>query len=168
MRPLKYELSMRLMFNNNSIRSSFEKLKVAIKSLDNQEIYTAIGELLLWVVTTDEWHTKNGLADYKHRKGKDEGGKILYGMRHAFNCLKHNMTFFQIHHKEGGFQFPITFPLEIQEINILWMPAGDILNGEHESQKVNYIKNLQGKEVVETFEGAITFLNKEFAKINFD
>lgn len=168
MKLLPYELSMRLMFNNNSVRDSFQKLKVAIKSKDNQEIYTAIGELLLWVVTTDEWHIKNGLDDYKQRKGKDEGGKILYGMRHAFNCLKHNMSFFQIHHKEGGFSFPISSPLKIKEITILWMAAGDILNGEHVNQKENYIKYLQGKEVIETFENVITFLNKEFAKIQFD
>ena len=88
-------------------------------------------------------------------------------MRHAFNCLKHNMSFFQIHHKEGGFEFPISFPLEIKEITILWMSVGDILNGEYENQKENYIKYLQGQEVIATFESAITFLNKEFAKVIF-
>ncbi|RST59720.1 hypothetical protein D5F11_011500 [Siminovitchia terrae] len=168
MKVLPYEQDMRLAFNNDSIRLSFQKLKEAIQSTDNQEVYTAIGELLLWVVTTDEWHIENGLADYKERKGKDEDGKILYGMRHAFNCLKHNMSFFQIHHKKGGLEYPITSPLETKEITILWMPAGNILNGKHESQKKNYIKYVEGREVVETFKSAITFLNKEFAKVTFN
>jgi len=170
MKELKYEQSIRLMFNHNSIRLSFQKLEKAISSddLDDQEIYTTVGELLLWVVTTDEWHKIHGLRGYKSRRNKDEDGNIIFGMKHAFNMLKHNMAFFQIHRKDGGFEFPISFPMEIEEITVNWMPAGDILIGKYPDQKENYIKYLEGKEVLETFSKVITFLNKEYANIRFD
>ncbi len=167
MNELPYELSIRLAFNNNSIRSSYGKLKKALDTSDDQEIYTAIGELLLWVVTTDDWHNTNGLTEYKKRKREDDQVKILFGMRHAFNCLKHNMAIFQIHQKEGGFEFPLVFPLEIKEIKVVWMSAGKVLIGEHKNQAENYIKHLQGKEVLDTFQDVVTFLNREYAKVKF-
>lgn len=161
---------MRLMYNHNSIRASFQKLEKATSSddLDDQDIYTAVGELLLWVVTTDEWYKIHGLKDYKSKRNKDENGKILFGMKHAFNMLKHNMAFFQIHRKDGGFEFPITFPMEIEEITINWMPAGDVLNGKYPEQKGNYINYLEGKEVIETFKKVITFLNNEYERIKLN
>lgn len=170
MKNLKYEQSIRLMFNHNSIRASFKKLEKSIISdnIDDQFIYTAIGELLLWVVTTDEWHQIHGLGDYKKRRNKNTDGEIIFGMRHAFNMLKHNMAFFQIHRKNGGLEFPMTFPIEKDEITVNWMPAGDVLNGKYPEQKENYINYLEGKDVLETFSKVITFLNEEYTRIRFD
>lgn len=170
MKEIKFTQSMRLGFNHNSVRESYQKLKKAIEtdSPNDLDIYTAIGELLLWVVTTDEWHIKHGLKDYKSRRNKDKNGEILFGMRHAFNMVKHNMDFFQIHRKNGGTKFPITFPLIIEKVKVVWMQAGDILNGQYPDQKENYIKYLEGKEVLETFGEVITFLNNEHARIRFD
>ena len=110
----------------------------------------------------------HGLEDYKSRRNTDEGGEVLFGMRHAFNMLKHNMDFFQIHKKDGGFRFPMSFPLVIEKIRVVWMPAGESLTGKYPGQKENYIKYLEREEVLETFSKVITFLNKEYARINFD
>lgn len=165
---LPYEKKIRLKYNMHSISSSFKKLENAVSKLNDQEIYTAIGELLLWVVTTDDWHRKNGEYDYKKRMEKDKNGVILLGMRHAFNSLKHNMSIFQIHDKEGGLEFPITFPLEISETSVIWMTAGETLNGKYPEQKENYIKYLEGIDIIETFKDALRFLGNEFQSIMFE
>lgn len=170
LKTLKFTQSMRLGFNHNSVRNSFQKLDNIVneENPSDLDVYTAIGELLLWVVTSDEWHTKYGLSDYVSRRNQDEDGAILLGMRHAFNMLKHNMDFFQIHRKDGGLEFSLEFPIEFEKITLKWMLAGDILNGIHENQKGNYIKYLEGEEIIDTFRKVVTFLSGEYSRIKFN
>lgn len=120
------------------------------------------------IITTDTWHKEHGETDYITRRDQDQDGVLLKGMIHAFNCVKHNMSFFQIHQKDGGFSFPISFPLAADPITVHWMPAGEILKGDYENQKKNYVKYIEGKEILDTFNQVLTFLNKEFTLITFN
>jgi hypothetical protein len=50
---------------------------------------------------------------------------------------------------------------EVPRLIVVWMKAGDILEGDKPRQKQNYIKHLEGKEIFDTFKKVLTFLNKE-------
>ncbi|MEC5422399.1 hypothetical protein QGM71_02700 [Virgibacillus sp. C22-A2] len=165
MSDLKYEHKMRLKFNQYSSRTAYKRLKEGINTNNDHEIYAATGELLLWIMTTDEWHLEHGMEDYIDRRNKNKNGMLLNGMRHAYNMMKHNMGFFQIHQKEGGLKFPVRFPVNFK-ITVRWVVAGEVLNGTYPNQKQNYIKHLEGKEVIQTFSQVLTFLNVENQKFH--
>lgn len=168
MNNISSDYNMRLKYNHKSLLDSFEKFYEASNEANNHKIYTSIGELLLWIMTSDEWHRVHGGENYSNLRSEDPEGKLLLGMAHAFNSFKHNMNFFKIHTKRGGMSFPISFPLVFKPVVIEWMEAGDILEGKHPNQKKNYIKYLEGKDVEETFRSVISFLSKEYSKINIE
>jgi len=58
---------------------------------------------------------------------------------------------------QGGFTFPIHFPLVIPKREIVW---SIIDNGDKENQKRNYKKFLEGKDVVKTCKEMINILEK--------
>ena len=87
-------------------------------------------------MTTDRWHQVHGSADYTKRQKSDINGELIFGMSHAFNCFKHNMDFYQIHHKRGGMTFPMRFPAAFGPTNVVWINAGDILEGIYPNQTV--------------------------------
>ncbi len=165
----RYELRMRLKFNLYACRTAKDRLEKAIENNDNHEIYTAIGELLLWIMTTNEWFIKHGLKDYKRRANRDPKGTLILGLAHAYNSMKHNMDFFTIHYKNAGFSFNnIDFAnLDFRPSAVRWIYAGELLKGVFESQRINYIKYIEGKEVLDTFNDALLFLNNEAQKYLF-
>lgn len=153
----------RLENNHYALEKAIKRLNASIDKNDEQEIYAATGETLLWVLTTEEWHKKHN-EGYKQRKKQNQNGLILFGLLHAYNSVKHNMNFIQIHKKEGGFQFPMEFPLDISPITVNWTKAGNILDEGWPVQKENYEKYIQGKEVLETIQLAMEFLKSESEK----
>ncbi|WP_117168878.1 hypothetical protein [Paraliobacillus sediminis] len=161
-----FQHKMRLKFNMYSSRTAYNRLEKAIEENNNHEIYASTGELLLWVLTTDEWHKKNGDSNYESKRDNSDGGKIMSGLRHAYNMVKHNMDLFEINQKEGGRKFPFSFPMTFPEIKVFWIP-GKTLDGLHKNQKENYIEHIEGKEVLKTFSQALTFLNQESQKYIF-
>ena len=146
----------RLENNHYALKNAYYRLKKAIDLNHDQEIYSATGEVLLWVMTTNEWHQKHNKG-YKKRRNKDDNGQILFGLLHAYNSMKHNMDFIKIHKKEGGFSFPISFPLEIPPLTVNWMEEGEVLKGKQPDQKKNYEMYIEGKEVLDTFNLAMQF-----------
>jgi len=159
-----FHYKMRLRFNKYASRTAYERLKNAIRENADLEIYASTGELLLWVLTTDEWHKIHGASDYEQKRDRNTNGIIMSGLRHAYNMMKHNMGFIQIHQKEGGLRTPFTLPMTLTEVKVIWMPAGEVLNGKHPNQKNNYINHIEGEEVLETFTRVLTFLNQESRK----
>lgn len=159
MENVKFEVKMRLKSNHYATRKAYNRLQKAVEMNDNTKMYCAIGEVLLWILTTEEWHKKHNI-EYADVKQGDDNGVLIYGLRHAYNMVKHNMQFFLIYNKKGGFSFPTTSPIEFKEIEIHWMVAGDILEGQHPNQKKNYEKYLENEEILGTLDRAITFLNK--------
>ena len=77
----------RLENNHYAIKKSTKRLEQAIEERDEMEVYAAIGESLLWVLTTDEWHKKHN-PGYCDRKKRHEKGKILFDL-----IKENNFTF---------------------------------------------------------------------------
>ena len=170
MSKLNYEQKMRLKYNQNASRTAYIRLSKAIETYDNNGIYSSIGELLLWVMTTHKWHKTHGLIDYDSRRMSNENGLIISGLSHAYNSMKHNMEIFNIHNKKQGFSFSsFSFSnLDFRPYTVHWIEAGKLLNGKYENQKQNYITYIEGKEVLKTFNEALIFLNKENEKHLFN
>lgn len=156
--PLK-----RLRNNHYAINNAFQRLKDAVDSNIDVDIYVATGEMLLWIMTTSEWHLEHN-EGYRQRRNKDKKGQLLFGLLHSYNLMKHNMEFITLHQKEGGFSFPFSFPVVFPPITVHWAKAGDLLVGKFESQKENYVKYIEGKEIIDTFKDVLFFLNQEKAR----
>lgn len=154
----------RLENNHYAIGNAIERLSRAIEFNYEQDIYTSLGETLLWVLVTDEWHIAHN-PGYIDRRNVHNDGMILLGLRHAYNMVKHNMNIMQVHQHEGGFSFPLEFPLEILPISVHWMKAGIKLEGKYKKQKMHYEEHIEGKEVVGTFEDSLEFLREEYQRI---
>lgn len=157
----------RLDYNHRSMNKAYEKLRKAIEINDDQEIYEATGELLLWIISTDEWHKKwnNG---YRKRKSRSEEGRYIYGLLHAYNSIKHNMNFIKIHRTNGGFTLPMTLPVKIEKITFHWIDSKGVLEEGRGDTIKNYKKYIEGKELVPTLDSSIKFLNRERSYIKKD
>ncbi|OAB41430.1 hypothetical protein [Paenibacillus glacialis] len=157
----------RLEYNRYALEKVYQRLQNAVDSNHEQEIYTALGETLLWIMTTDEWHLSHDPI-YKERRDLDEKGQLLLGLKHAYNSMKHNMYFIKIHNKMGGAKFPISFPIKIPVITVHWMIADELMlgnKGKLGENYENYKRYIEEKEVLCTFELAMEFLNEEYIKI---
>jgi len=160
-----YTAKMRLKANQYAYATAFKRLKEAIKQKDNNEVYSSIGELLLWVITTEEWHWKYNEKQYKQEKKLSEGDLVVFRLRHANNMVKHNMQFLQIFNKRdsSGFNSSGFNKAKFnQPVEYRWLNAKNVLDTDdsHENQVENYIKYIEDREIIGTFDKAITFLNK--------
>jgi hypothetical protein len=168
MSKLNYEQKMRLKFNQYAHRTAYKRLKTAIEENNDHEIYSSIGELLLWVMTTHEWHKIHGQNGYEKRALEDEKGILLYGLAHAYNSMKHNMKFFVMHNKQAGFSFEsLDFSNLDFKPTIHWINSNNLLDEGFENQKRNYINHIEGKEVLSIFDDVLIFLNREFQTLYF-
>ncbi|CKE95530.1 Uncharacterised protein [Streptococcus pneumoniae] len=159
----------RLQRTEYALKNSHKRLKEAFAIMnDEHQMYATLGETLLWIVATNDWHMEFNKENYLYRQKRDTRGILLFGLRHAYNMVKHNMNFIELHKTEAVPQFtfpvvepPVTFCL----IKVLWKDICNIpCERRYENQKQNYIKYLQGKEVLETISQAIKFLLEENEK----
>ncbi|WP_066307780.1 hypothetical protein [Bacillus sp. FJAT-29814] len=168
MSELNYEQRMRLKFNHYASITAFKRLEKAIEESNDHEIYSAIGELLLWVMTTHEWHKKHGLADYYNRAGQDEKGLLLFGLAHAYNSMKHNMKLFVIHNKIGLHFNNIDFnKIDFRPYAVRWIKAANLLDEGFPNQQKNYVDYIEDKDVLKTFNDVLIFLNNEMQTLIF-
>lgn len=93
--------------------------------------------------------TIHALMDYADRFLQDD--ESILACRYVNNTIKHADGF--VTHKEvtGGFSFPITFPLEIEEIKIVWKRCAE-LECRYKNQKNAYQNCFAGKPLVETLQ----------------
>lgn len=164
-RNISIDALKRLENNHYALEKAYQRLVEAIETRDENEIYASTGETLLWVITTEEWHLKHKPSSYKYARSANESGQILLGLKHSYNSMKHNMNFIKIHQIEGGFAFPFEFPLKIPRLTVRWVSAEKVDEG-FENQINNYKKYVEGKEVLETFHQALSFLNNQKKKLN--
>ncbi|RSL33842.1 hypothetical protein D7Z54_09130 [Salibacterium salarium] len=157
----------RLENNEYAIDKTHKRMKQAINDRDHHDIFVTVGELLLWVITTDDWHVTHNDSNYPQRKINDEYGQKLLGLRHSFNLLKHNLKFVEMHEEKGGLTLPFTLLATLPPIKVLWKKAGDELVTNRQSQKENYEKFIEGEEIIETFDKAIHFLKSEKKNITY-
>lgn len=152
----------RLKKTEQALVQAYERLKVFIDNRDEDRIYAALGETLLWINVTHDWHKKNN-EKYVHRLNINQKKNFISGIRFAYNLVKHNLDFIVLHEEDGGFSFPMEFPIEIPELKIVWTQASDIPvnDSEFKNQRNHYISYLQGKKVVDTVNEVFDYLMNE-------
>ena len=135
-----------------AINKSFEEMKKVVNTILNkskyeeeerQKLFFCIGTCIHWIL------------DYAERIEINESDKqYISAFRYINNSLKHAFEVKEISAYSGGITYPIEFPLEIPEKQIVWSVAD---NGKS-SQRNNYKEILSGKNVVVTCENAIEIL----------
>lgn len=115
---------------------------------ENNKLFLTVGTCL------------HSILDYADRvKIKKEDEKLVSAFRYANNSLKHCIEVKDITKQNGGFTFPIEFPLVIPKKEVVW---SIIDNGgeDKKNQRNNYKKLLEGKEIIETCKNVIEILEK--------
>nr|DAL96934.1 MAG TPA: hypothetical protein [Caudoviricetes sp.] len=152
----------RLDNNIYALDMAYKRLQNSLNSNEEKDIYSAVGELLLWVLTTDEWHREHNDRNYENRLYNDDNGQVLLGLRYAYNLMKHNMDFYDIHNKiQGGVFLPAVLPIVFPPPTVYWRFLDEDMESGYKNQVDNYKKHIQGREIITTFDNAIAFLNKE-------
>ena len=159
----------RLKNNEYAMMKSFDLLKEAIGNFDRREIYKYIGELLLWIITTEEWHLKHNENSYTESK-QNEGNQIISGLRAAYNLVKHNMLFDYLHTESNGLYAGENvfcgMGLYCTSPTIIWDYFDSSIHElKYEKQAESYKKYLSGRNMILTFEKAVRFLEEENNKI---
>lgn len=140
-----------------SMKCSYEKMYSEIHRIldmtiyedkEKEEIFFAVGTCLHWIL------------DFAARidiKEQDRG--IISAFKYANNSLKHSIKVMEITEEAGGFEFPIEFPFESPEREVIWSIVDDGDN-RWEKQRKNYKEFLEGKNVNETCNNVIKILEK--------
>lgn len=129
----------------SNFRIMFLGLQQAIEEYLESGHYTGKMEYVeAYLVSTI--HT---LIDYADRFLKDDDE--IMACRYVNNTIKHVAGY--VTHKEvkGGLTFPISFPLECEEIRVVWRCNAD-LECRHKDQKKAYIRCFAGRELLETLQ----------------
>lgn len=80
---------------------------------------------------------------------KNEGKEIL-ACKYANNMLKHDPSIVTHVQSNGGFSFPMSFPLSIEKINIVW--KWQELHTKHPEQKAAFKELFANKPVLDTLQ----------------
>lgn len=163
MSELNFEQRSRLKLNQIASQNAMARLAKAHNESNELNFYASSSELLMWIIASHDWHLQNGDSNYEDRMKNNSKGVIIYGMRHAFNMMKHKMDFMYIHEKTTDLVLPFSMG-SVATVIYLWRKAGSELEGDNPKQKANYIKYLEGKEMFSTFRNAMDFLNEENMK----
>jgi hypothetical protein len=164
---------LRLTYINLGLRESNKRLKEALNAFDPNSlpITTSLSEVLFWLNVADEWHLRNRNTNgsYTKLREKEIGGQCLLGLRHAFNSLKHEMSFIKlIRSAEGKPLFDGSgFFVEDFSKEIIWLKAKGLIDKRKKKDKSNlrnYRKYLEGKNVPNTIEEATRFLYERFTE----
>ena len=78
--------------------------------------------------------------------------------KYASNLVKHNEVIISHTYSDGGISFPIGFPVEINNIDILW--KNGCLDVIHSDQKVAYNNKFADKSVKDTLQPIIDLMLK--------
>lgn len=136
------------------------------KSINPDEVYRITIELLNWVVNSNEWFYTNYHSKYvKLRNEDDKARGIIRGLKQAYNSFKHNLDIISVEGRKY-----IDF-LKADKINyvieqIVWVRYHEIKSNDDRKLLVDgYKYYLESNSVIETFDIAISFLNKCFREI---
>jgi len=163
----------RLKYINYGLQKSVKRFQkvMASKEKNSLSINSGLSEVLFWLNTADEWHYKNRnhQGSYKRKRKKETGGQYLLGLKHAYNSLKHEMTFIKLIRPTEGKPLFEGSELHIEDYssNIIWLNAEGLIDKRAEDEKnIKHYKNyIQGKNVVQTIEEATSFLNKLYTEV---
>lgn len=131
-------------------------LQVAGEDLNNEELKKEVnyrvGTFLHWLINNYERLEQS--ADVSH-----EDKSFFSGLRYANNKLKHDINAIKVYQRTGGFSFPMTFPLSIEAIQFKWCEYKREINPNYENQFKNYVRFIQGNEILQISEKALSIIN---------
>ena len=90
----------------------------------------------------------HALIDYAD-KYLDVNDERIKACKYANNTLKHNDRLITHQKAEGGFSFPISFPICFEEIKVVWNYKSDVKT-RHKDQQTAFKKLFAGKPVLDT------------------
>lgn len=157
MRRLKYNLKAMEMYE--------VELKESIKGEDDFKIYLNIGNLLHWIIMTEEWHRKHNSKKYKYERNNISG--LMEAIRFANNSMKHNMIFKRIHLNPTaipcGSEEAICGTFSCGTDEVLWNSViGFKSNIPWRIEQYNcYNKHLKLKNIIDSLAPVIKFLKLE-------
>lgn len=138
-----------------AVNKSFEEMKQTVSTILNrneygekerQELFFCIGTCIHWIL------------DYAARlEIKEDDKKYISAFRYINNSLKHAFEVKEISSQRGGITFPLEFPVEIPERQIVWTVAD---NDGRKCQKNNYYELLNNQSVISTSEKVIALLKR--------
>ncbi len=138
-----------------AMTESFKSMQEEIHRVLNLSNYTEEENNKLFLTVGTCLHS---ILDYADRvKIKKEDKKLLSAFRYANNSLKHCIEVKDITKQNGGFSFPIQFPLVIPKKEVVWSIV-DNGGEDKKNQRNNYKKLLEGKEIIETCRNVIEIL----------
>ncbi|MCS1382712.1 hypothetical protein NXZ75_10960 [Lysinibacillus sphaericus] len=150
-----------------SMSKSLTKLKEAISTGRDNEIYYELGNTLQWMMIAEEWIWKNDKTFYQ-KTNNHLDGKLLRGLRHAYNLVKHDYMCIQSHTAKviPKFTFPLIIPeegIELGEILFVWA-KNEEFQGDSKRQRDTYHNLLVDVNIIETIEQVKPYLEYEIKK----
>lgn len=145
------------------------ELKRSIKKEDDFEIYLNIGNLLHWIIMTEEWHKEhnNKRDKYEKVKRKNNMVNLMRAVRFANNSMKHNMIFQILHLKPTavacGSSGAICGTFSSGTSQVIWNKIKGFNSKKpwEIQQYESYIKCLELKSIKSTLRPVVSFLKTE-------
>lgn len=124
----------------------FEELKKAVNNyLDYGHIHGEIEYINAFLTASI-----HSLIDYTDRYFDSEDAEIM-ACKYVNNTLKHNDVLVTHSKPVGGFTFPITYPIVIPKIEVLWNYDKSVKTRHPEQQRA-FEKLFAGKPIIETLQ----------------
>lgn len=147
-------------------QSDFNK---AILNEDDFDIYLNIGNLLHWIIMTEEWHKKHNNKRNKYENDKREKNMIdlIRAVRFANNSMKHNMIFQILHLNPTavacGSNEAICGTFSSGTSQVIWNKIKGFNSKKpwEIQQYESYIKCLELKSIKSTLRPVVSFLKTE-------
>lgn len=90
----------------------------------------------------------HALIDYAD-KYLDVNDERIKACKYANNTLKHNDRLITHQKADGGFSFPISFPICFEEIQVVWNYNSEVKT-RYEDQQIAFEKHFAGKPILDT------------------
>jgi hypothetical protein len=142
-----------------------KRFQEAAKNADGNVAYVPLFETLNWAVVLDDptrqyWAPEGKVLGWQWRE-RVPGAEVMAGVRFARNRAHHQWSD-ALRLDGGGFQFPLSFPLNFWEW--VWRPASELPEGRPDPDgEAIYIRGLQGRAARATLAelgGAFAFLRQ--------
>ena len=144
------------------LNKAYDELEIAIENANDN----LNSKLIILEVEFRLGNFLHALINYWERLEKTEDviicpadKKLLSAFKHATNRLKHEPMLVKLHKLEGGFTFPVVFPLIIPPITFHWS-IDNIPIKRFEKQLENYKNLLQEKEIMVSVKNVMGVVEK--------
>lgn len=158
MSEITEELLIKLNRHKNALKEHSLSFQTAIRNKDDDKIYIETGNLLFWIITTNDYLYKNYRSIFLDEQNK--GTKdLLFGLRFAYNLYKHKGDLFELtkeHKRKVSF-------LDVEEY--LWKEYRGNVESKNIPAYNAYKKNVANDVVLGTLGYATKFLRGKITDI---